>query len=343
MKRISAYACFLILLGNSFGSTTRLSAQQAKTLYLKGANIIDLTGRAPYRANVIIRDGVIDSITTSAAVPKNAQGVDVSGDYIVPGFIDMHAHVTFLSDGSYSSYDRATSVQVLKMLLAYGITTVRNPAAPAVEAVRVREDVAQGKVLGPRILTAGESLNGSPFSTEAQIRAEVKRQAEAGVDFIKVYANSTPQQTAAAIDEAHKQGVKVVGHLQNTDWPTAADMGIDFVTHGVCWSASALPPQKREEYLEQVRRVGAMKARIFWLESVDVNGAETTRVIESLKRHHISVDPTLIAYKTKFVPTEEYRGRQNVSLAPKTMQDSWNDGGFTADWSASDFARMTKA
>jgi imidazolonepropionase-like amidohydrolase len=66
-------------------------------------------------------------------------------------------------------------------------------------------------------------------------------------------------------------------------------------------------------------------------------------VIESLKQHHVSDDPTLIAYKTKFVPTEEYRSKQNVSLAPPAMQASWRDGGFTADWTPADFARMRKA
>ncbi|MBZ5502107.1 MAG: amidohydrolase family protein [Acidobacteriia bacterium] len=341
MKRL--LLCASIVLNVLLTTIIHTSAQHSGVTYLKGATVVDLTGRAPFQANVILRDGQIESITTSPTVPPDGHVIDVSGDYVLPGFTDMHAHVTFLRDDSYSSYDRATSEQVLKMLLAYGITTVRNPAAPAVESVRLRDDVANGKILGPRILTAGEALNGKPFSTEAEIRAEVKRQAAVGVNYIKVYANSTPQQTAVAIDEAHKHGLKVIGHLQITDWPTAAGLGIDFVTHGVCWSASALPPQKRYEYEEEVRHLGPMKARIFWLESVDVNGPKMNRIIKSLKQHHISVDPTLIAYKTKFIPMERYRGKQNVSLAPRAMQESWIDGGFTADWTPSDYARMQKA
>lgn len=135
----------------------------------------------------------------------------------------------------------------------------------------------------------------------------------------------------------------MIGHLQNTDWPTAAAEGIDFVAHAVSWSASALPPGKRAAYQAEQNSVGPIKARIFWLESVDVNGPEIGAVIASLKQHHISDDPTLIAYKTKFVPSEEYRGKQNVSLAPAAMQQSWEDGGLTADWTPSDFARMSRA
>lgn len=312
----------------------------AETTYLKGATVIDMAGSAPYQADVEIRGGTIEAIGRDLIVPAGAKVLDISGGYILPGFTDMHAHVTFLRTNEYSSYDRATSERVLRMLLDYGITTVRNPAAPAVESVRLRDDVADGKIIGPRILTAGESLNGNPFSTEAEIRREVDRQAAAGVNYIKVYANSAPDQTAAAINEAHKHGLKVIGHLQSTDWPTAAAEGIDFVTHGVCWTANALPPEKRAAYLAEEKRVGPMKARIFWLESVNVNGPEIGAVIESLKQHHISDDPTLVAYKTKFVPSDEFRGKQNVGLAPLIMQISWEDGGVTADWTASEYARM---
>jgi imidazolonepropionase-like amidohydrolase len=317
-------------------------SQNVGTTYLKGATVIDMTGNAPYQADVEIRGGIIEAIGRDLIVPTGAKVLNISGGYILPGFTDMHAHVTFLRTTEYSSYDRPTSERVLRMLLAYGITTVRNPAAPAVESVRLRDDVADGKIMGPRILTAGESLNGNPFSTEAEIRREVDRQAAAGVNYIKVYANSAPDQTAAAIDEAHKHGLKVIGHLQSTDWPTAAAEGIDFVTHGVCWTANALPPEKRAAYLAEEKRVGPMKARIFWLESVNVNGPEIGAVIESLKQHHISDDPTLVAYKTKFVPSEEFRGRQNVRLAPLAMQESWKEGGFTADWTTSDYARMSQ-
>ncbi|MGO4209826.1 hypothetical protein AB4Y89_21170 [Terriglobus sp. 2YAB30_2] len=103
-----------------------------------------MTGKAPYQADVAIRDGHIQAIGKNLPVPADARVLDVSGKYILPGFIDMHAHVTFLRTGAFSSYDRATSEQVLKLLLDYGITTVRNPAAPATEAVRLREDVKRG-------------------------------------------------------------------------------------------------------------------------------------------------------------------------------------------------------
>ena len=136
-----------------------------------------MAGKAPFLASVIIRNGYIESIGRNLPVPIGARIIDISGRYILPGFVDMHAHVTFLPTGTLVSFDRVTSEEILKRMLAYGITTIRNPAAPSVEGVKLRDDVAHGKIPGPRILTAGEPLNGKPLTTEPEIRAEVDREA----------------------------------------------------------------------------------------------------------------------------------------------------------------------
>lgn len=321
-------------------------AVEAEALYLTGGTVVSMVpSQRPYRATLLIEDGRISAIGARLRAPARARVVDISGRYLLPGFIDMHAHVTFLrhpsDDEANAGYDRATSELVLRELLAFGVTTVRNPAAPPAEGVRLRDDVAAGRVLGPRIFTAGWPLNSKP-STAPDIRAEVDRQCALKVDYIKVYAGATPDQAAAAIEEAHRCGVKVIGHLQATDWPTAARLGIDFITHAVSWSSSALPPAKRAEYRAQIERRGAMKARIFWLESVDVDGPEMNAVIDALKQRHVSVDPTLVAYETKFVPLDKYRGAANVALAPPAMRESWQGGSPTEDWTADDFARMKR-
>jgi len=338
----------LILTLLSRGATAMAAtAAAAGSFYLTGGTVISMVpGQRPYKATVLVKDGRIAAIAQHPSLSAQDRVVDISGHYLVPGFIDMHAHVTFLrhpSDNEQDAdYDRRTSELVLRGLLAAGVTTVRNPAAPPAEGVRLRDDVAAGLILGPRIFTAGWPLNGKPSTAEG-IRAEVDRQCALKVDYIKVYANSTPAQTAAAVAEAHQCGIKVIGHLQATDWPTAADLGIDFITHGVSWSASTLPAAKRPEYEAQIRTLGSMRARIFWLESVDINGPEMDAVIAALRRHHISVDPTLVAYETKFVPLEKYRSAENVALAPPAMQESWRSGGPTMDWTADDFARMKRA
>ena len=303
---------------------------------LKGGTILSMKeGDAPFQADILLRGGRIAAIAPHLDAPSGARAIDVAGRYVLPGFIDMHAHVTYLHDGDFSKgFDLAVSREILAELLRYGVTTVRNPAAPPEKAVALREAVD-----GPAMLTAGLPLNGGRFLTPEAVEAEVERECALGVDYIKIYARSPPDLTKAAIDAAHRCGLKTIGHLQATDWPTAARLGIDFLTHAVSWSASALPPARRAAYESEIKERGAMKARITWLESVDVDGPEMREIVDSLVEHHISVDPTLIAYGAKFLPLDE----ANLPPAPQALRDDWKDGGPTRDWSAADFARMKKA
>lgn len=256
----------------------------------------------------------------------------------------MHAHVTFLRRPGEDDpgYDRQTSEDILQQLLRYGITTARNPAAPAADGVALRDAVASGRITGPRIFTSGWPLNGSPFDTPERIREEVNRQQDAGVDFIKIYANSTLEQTRVAIAAAAMRGLRVIGHLQTTDWANAADMGIAALTHSVSWSAQMLPEAQRTAYAARRRADGSMKARIFWLEAVDTEGAEMERLLEALVRNAVTVDPTLIAYATKFLPREPYGLAANVTLAPAPVRDTWVEDDLTADWTEEDYARMER-
>jgi hypothetical protein len=83
---------------------------------------------------------------------------------------------------------------------------------------------------------------------ERQVREEVAWQAQAGVDFIKVYQDLPPPLVRAAIDEAHRRGIRVIGHVQATTWTEAARMGIDFIAHAAPWASEYLPAAARAAY-----------------------------------------------------------------------------------------------
>ena len=91
---------------------------------------------------------------------------------------------------------------MLHMLLAYGVTTIRNPGGPTEQSVALKENVSEGKITGPQVFTAGQLLNTPqipiPFiekqvETEQDVRQEVSSQAVAGVDFVKLYVGLTPE------------------------------------------------------------------------------------------------------------------------------------------------------
>ena len=310
-------------------------------LVLEDVTVIDGTGAAPQpHRDVVVQGGRIRAISPHGGPAKygGARRLPLGGRFVIPGLVDLHAHVTFLRDpGSLGGYDRKTSEELLKILLAWGITTVRNPQAPALEGVALREDVRAGIVPGPRLFTAGDSLNWREAS-DAKVTAEVRRQARAGVDFVKLYTSMPEPLVAAAIAEAHRDGVKVIGHLQKTTWSDALRLGIDALTHGASWSPEMLPPQKRAAYLDRMAKVGPLRARLDWLEWIDLQGPEVRGVIADLARTHVPVDPTLVAYDTKFRPAR-YRQSADLAFTPAPVLHTWRDGGATGDWTAAELAR----
>jgi imidazolonepropionase-like amidohydrolase len=329
----------------------------AAAIAVRGVTVIDGTGAAPRPdSTVVIREGRIVAAGRSGQtpVPPDAQVLEGRGRFLTPGFVDMHAHVTYLEwkrdarGRSKGIYNRAVSEKTLKLLLAFGVTTVRNPAAPSIEGVRLREDVARGLVVGPRILTAGHPLNRTsyfdgltrPVSTAEDVRREVAHQARAGVDYVKLYTALTPDLSAAAIAEAHARGLKVIGHLQATNWIEAAELGIDGLCHGTDWSESELPEERRKAYRRDIAARGPMKARLTWLESVDPKSPEIAATVEALVRRGLALDPTLIAYATTFRGDDrEYLASPDLALAPVPMRASFPRVSLVRDWTAGDFRR----
>jgi hypothetical protein len=133
------------------------------------------------------------------------------------------------------------------------------------------------------------------ISTEEQAREEVRYQAQAGVDFVKLYVGLPPNLVKAAIDEAHSQGIRVIGHLYMTSWTDAANLGIDALAHGVPVSPFLLPSgDRREQFLENG---GGPFDHFLWLDLVDLNSTEIEEMINALVENDIPVDPTLSIYE----------------------------------------------
>ena len=289
---------------------------------LEGASLIDGTGSPPRNDSVVVlKDERILTVTDKGSYttyPKDSEIVNLTGRFLIPGLFDMHAHVAGVLD---LSYNQTISENTLEALLDNGITTIRNPGGPTKESVALRDAVAAGQIKGPQIFTAGRLINGLPFptrfvetiaNTEAEVREEVKSQADAGVDYVKLYVGLYPNLVKTAIDEAHNQGIKVIGHLYLTSWTDAANLGIDALTHGVPVSPFLLSEDKREIFIENGR--GPFD-HFLWLNLVDLNSTKINEMINALVKNKIPVDPTLSIYEAMLKDDP-----QNQHLWSKVLQ-----------------------
>lgn len=253
--------------------------------------------------------------------------VNATGKYLIPGLIDMHAHVAGVLE---NSFNYSLAVETLSTLLDHGVTTIRNPGGPTEKSIDLRESISSNEIHGPQILTAGELLNSPqeiiPFvekkvSTEKEIRTEVKKQANMGVDFIKLYVGLTPNLVSSAIDEAHLNGIRVIGHLYSTSWADSANMGIDYLTHGVPVDPSILSGENNSNF--KTNTVEGPFDHFSWLEMVDLNSQEVSEMVESLSRNNVTVDPTLGIYEAMLSdhPNSKHLWNKIMGLTKK-MYDS---------------------
>lgn len=248
---------------------------------------------------------------------------DVQGAWVIPGLIDTHVHLT----------EQEMMDRVLRLLVAHGITTVRAAAGLGEANVGLREEIETGARIGPRIRTAGMPIDepDGPFAWMPKVdspeamRSEVRRQAEVGVDYIKLYRTIRPELAQVAVDEAHTLGLKVIGHLNLTTWEEASTMGMDGVVHSGIYSPmwELLP----EDQWETVRitfndagRNGVVGGFDLLSDGIDVESQEFRRWAATLRDNGLPVEPNLVMQKAAFWGNDESVYR---SFEPENAPDSW--------------------
>src|ERR1041385_3396139 len=146
------------------------------------ATVIDVTGSTPRRdTTVVITGDRISAIGDNVSVPADAQVVDATGKFLIPGLWDMHVHW----------YARDT----FTLFIANGVTGVRQMFGNS-DLLRWRDQIAKGSLLGPRMVVASPIIDGPepvwPNSiavrNEEEGRKAVRRVKQWGADFVKVYA-----------------------------------------------------------------------------------------------------------------------------------------------------------
>jgi len=328
----------------------------ARDLYV-GVTIIDPVKETVQKNSYILVDGgrIIDIGRGRPAPATNVTLHDFTGLYALPGLIDTHAHVTLgpvrvVANGQ-PHLEAPVRTDIIahnaRMLLSFGVTTVRDPGGSLEAARRYSTMVASGALLGPEALHAGELIDRSPVpfvglitipTAELSIAKIVRQQALDGARYAKFYTSLTEADLSEGIRAAHDNGLKTIAHLGDVSWTRAAELGIDSLVHMMPVSPSVLPEATRASYIAN-RRPGSF-AFFEWYEAADLQAPETRRMIAALARHHVEVDATLIAFEPAFWGDHPERLNRDLALVHPDMIANWRDlFRFDLGWKAADYER----
>jgi imidazolonepropionase-like amidohydrolase len=231
----------------------------ARRIALKGARLIDGTGKPAIENSVLVIEGdhVVAAGTAAAvSIPKDAVVQDVTGKTIMPALINLHGHLGLSSNGADSVAGHYTQENVAKQLnkyLSYGVATVASFGQDEDEIFKIRDAQRAGNIGGARFYTAGRGFleyTGRANPTDVRYRPQNPEEARGDVrelaahhpDYLKMWVDDglgrgtkmPPAIYQAIIDEAHKQHIRVFAHeFYLGDAKALLAAGLDGFAHSI--------------------------------------------------------------------------------------------------------------
>ena len=251
------FTFFLFLALAAFPSAFSQQKKGESPVALVGATLLDGTGAQPIaNAVVLIMGEKIQAAgpASTITIPKDARRIDVSGKWILPGFIDCHIHTTypFTEAQAFTDTDSLSTLRALSVMNKYlraGVTSVRDAGAP-IEPMRALTQAAQlGTIESIRLFSCGYLLtttgghgDGSRLAKAVdgpwEFRKAVREMYKAGFRHIKISPTFTLEEVKAAVEEAKTLGLRITGHgggfsdtIPTTMTRIAVEGGVQCIEH----------------------------------------------------------------------------------------------------------------
>ncbi len=287
----------------------------ASTVALTHVKLIDGTGAPALEdQTIIIAGGKIQSVgaAASAQPPADAKVLDLRGYTVIPGLVGMHNH---FYDSAFLNRDEDGKIlppgflvaeipyTAPRLYLAAGVTTLRTTGnVEGFTDLEVKRQIDAGQMPGPHMDASAPYLEGpgSLFGQMHQLkdaddaRRMVDFWAAEGATSFKAYMYITRDELAAAIQEAHKLGFKLTGHLCSVSWPEAIAAGIDDFEHGPVFTDTEFIADKKPD------KCPATPTGTTWAK-LDINSPEVQGLIRNLIAHHVAVTSTLSVFAASTV------------------------------------------
>ncbi len=306
---IVSIATLTFLLASGANPAPSVAPQPQGTLYA-GFTLIDPVEQTVTEdAWLVVEEGRIAAYG-AGPVPYGSfsERHDLSGLYALPGFIDVHGHLTAgphaveVRNGEPTvTMDSAEEITEFNasMALAFGVTTVRNPGADPEASAAYDLRVSAGDWRGPDAYHAGAIIQPPPFGgaafayprTDEEWSAEAARQVDLGARYFKLYQGLTEAEIETGVRVAREHGLEPIAHLNQVSWTRAAELGVRGFLHALPTSPDLLEPGAREAYLDE--RTPDSRFMYQWFERVDFEGPQMQALFRTLAETEATVDITL--------------------------------------------------
>ena len=322
---------------------TSCAPPRKDVLAITHVGVVDMTG-APPRADqtLIIEKQRITALgpSDSTEIPRGAQILDARGKFLIPGLVDMHIHLTAAGepDGSRKF--------IVPLLLANGITGVRDMGGYVDSIFPLRKEIAEGKRLGPQIVTPGPYLDGNPPSFQpslvvtnsAEANEDVRQLVKRGVDFIKVQSILSRDAYFAVAAAAWREHMVFVGHVPDhitaSEAADASQHSIEHLTNVMRGCASDEPRLMRQQFYVSKTKQSLSQSRAResrWLHRLvqEYSPEKCAELFAKFKEKDVWQTPTLVLLKDDAFPTLENRATSDErrKYIPRVVLDTWKKSG----------------
>jgi len=270
---------------------------EAPVIALTHVRLIDGTGAAASEnQTILISEGKISAVGSNVNVPANAKVLDLDGYSVLPGLVGMHDHMFFPMGGSPPMYSNM-GFSFPRLYLALGVTTILTTFSVQPHAdLEIKKLIDAGRMIGPKMFITAPYLEGvgsftpvmHTLSGPDDARKLVNYWADQGATSFKAYMNITRDELRAAVEEAHKRGLKVTGHLCSVTYREAAEIGIDNLEHGLLANTDFVA-NKQPDRCPQ----GANAS----LRNLDINSEPVKETIRILVAKNVAITSTLPVFE----------------------------------------------
>ena len=268
---------------------------------------------------IVISGQRIEAIGTSdhpVPIPKGAVLLDGKGKFVIPGLIDAHVHLVHRLN-----YAHMTGDEVLPLLLANGVTSVRDTGDEIVAQTLIARFADAHPEQCPRVFRASGLIDASPpihrdigigLTDPGQVPSLVEDMAAWGVTTLKIYAGTGRPVGRRVIEEGHRLGLMVTGHLSAYAAQDAVVDGIDCLEH--IWSVFdfSIPPEIKKQPDHRA--------------NLDLDNPRCRELVAMLARKRVPVDPTLTVFHNMLLLSdlEEVHRHPDVERMPERLRNSWH-------------------